>query len=74
MKITADKSVTKDLDRFIGKSVRLKYRLNNNYEIEVHMPINWNMKTLPTALKDSFIEPPREIHILSIIEDKSMLN
>lgn len=74
MKLTASKAITKDIDNYLGRACILKYLLNNNYEIEVHMPADWNMKTLPVALKDSYIEPPVSIHLLSIDVDNKLLN
>ena len=73
MKITASNSI-KDLDSFIGKPCILKYILNDSHEIEVRMPIDWKMNDLPYVLKESFIEPPRTVHIVSLAIDLACVN
>lgn len=74
MKVTAEESITKDLDWYLGKASLLKYILNGRIEIQVSMPINWNLTTLPEILKESFIEHPKTVHIVSIEEQKWTLN
>ena len=71
--ITAEKTV-KDLDNYYGKAVILKYLLNDEYEIEVQMPLNWKEDELPDILANTFVEAPKKIHILSIDTDKRLLN
>jgi len=72
MKITADNSIGKEIETLTGEPTTMRYLLNNHIEIEVRMPKGWSYATLTEVLKETFIEHPESIHILSI--EKTILN
>tara|TARA_R110002033_G_scaffold159618_3_gene195912 strand:+ start:25 stop:249 length:225 start_codon:yes stop_codon:yes gene_type:complete len=74
MKLTASDSVNSDLEGLVGKKSILKYLLNGSIEIEILLAEGWNANDLSNVIKHSFVEPPFEMHIISIVRDVSMLN
>ena len=81
MKITASKKITKDLDKFIGKSTIIKFKIitttNNEYESELQMPVNWKYVELARMITDIFHMCdgiPSSVHILEAVEDISKMN
>ncbi len=74
MKLTIDKSIKHDLDYYIGKPLRMKYELNDSWEIEIVLNQGWIYSDMLNAVKDSFLEKPRSAKIISIELDKTKMN
>lgn len=74
MKLTFDKTIKKDIDFFIGKPTRIKLIINKLYEVEIVLNQDWDNDILVDAIKNSFLEFPETVHLVSIELDKSKVN